>query len=187
MLYVPHRRGCTEVMRTYRTSSKQANQLAKYIRSLGWQAEAYGIGEDIIQIPMSIAAGIGTLGKHGSMISKELGSNFRLTSVLTDLPMALDAPVDFGAEDLCMTCQRCVQDCPPDAIFNEKQWVRGVKKWYVDFDKCIYYFTHTHGCAVCLEVCPWSEPGRGEALSKKLLAKRKAKAAKPAPAAVPAE
>jgi epoxyqueuosine reductase len=173
MLYVPHERGCVEVMKTYRTSSRQANQLAAFIRTLGWQAEGYGIGEDIILMPMAINAGLGQLGKHGSLISKEFGSNFRLTCVLTDLPMALDAPVDIGVDDLCMNCQRCRTDCPPGAIFDEKQWVRGTKKWYVDFDKCIFYFTHTHGCAICLEVCPWSEPGRGALLSEKLLAKRK--------------
>ncbi|MEN8195868.1 MAG: reductive dehalogenase domain-containing protein [Pseudomonadota bacterium] len=172
MLHVPYTRGAAEVMRTYRRSSQLANKLAAHIRTLGWQAEAYGIGEDIMQIPMAINAGIGQLGKHGSMISKDYGSNFRLTCVLTDLPMAVDAPVDIGVDDLCATCQRCVQDCPPAAIFNEKQLVRGVKKWYVDFDKCIPYFTHTHGCAICIEVCPWSEPGRGPLLSKKLLSKR---------------
>jgi epoxyqueuosine reductase QueG len=171
-LHVPYKRGATEVMRTYRVGNQQANRLAKYIRSLGWQAEAYGIGEDLMQIPQAIRAGIGQLGKHGSMISKEYGSNFRLTCVLTDLPMQIDQPVDIGVDDLCKTCRRCVQDCPPAAIFDEKQWVRGEKKWYVDFDKCIPYFTHTHGCAICIEVCPWSEPGRGPILSEKLLAKR---------------
>ncbi|MEQ8698406.1 MAG: reductive dehalogenase domain-containing protein [Bauldia litoralis] len=171
-LYVPYKRGATEVMRTYRVGNQKANRLAKYVRSLGWQAEAYGIGEDLMQIPQAIRAGLGQLGKHGSVISMEHGSNFRLTCVLTDLPLALDEPVDIGVEDLCATCRRCTTDCPPGAISDDKQWVRGVKKWYVDFDKCIPYFTHTHGCAVCLEVCPWSEPGRGPLLSQKLLAKR---------------
>jgi epoxyqueuosine reductase QueG len=50
--------------------------------------------------------------------------------------------------------------------------VRGESKWYVDFDKCIPYFVKTYGCAICIEVCPWSEPGRGEWLSAKLLAAR---------------
>lgn len=173
MLDVPYTRGATEVMRTYRKGNQKANRLAKFIRSMGWQAEAYGIGEDIMQIPQAIRAGIGQLGKHGSMISKEYGSNFRLTCVLTDMPLALDEPVDFGVDDLCATCRRCETDCPPGAIFSEKQWVRGEEKWYVDFDKCIPYFTHTHGCAICIEVCPWSETGRGPMLSEKLLAKRK--------------
>ena len=28
------------------------------------------------------------------------------------------------------------------------------------------------GCAVCIEVCPWSEPGRGPAISQATLAER---------------
>jgi len=45
-------------------------------------------------------------------------------------------------------------------------------KWYVDFDKCIPYFVETRACGICIEVCPWSEPGQGAWLSEKLLAQR---------------
>ena len=174
MVQAPHTPAAKEVMRGYRLGSKRANQLAAYIRSLGWQAEGYGIGEDLMQHPMAIASGIGILGKHGSLISREYGSNFRITSVLTDLPMAVDEPVDFGAEDFCRSCKKCVTECPPGAIFDTKQMVRGVEKWYVDFDKCIFYFSDHMGCSICIEVCPWSEPGRGPKLSEKLLKRRTA-------------
>jgi epoxyqueuosine reductase QueG len=59
-----------------------------------------------------------------------------------------------------------------DAISDDKQMVRGEEKWYVDFDKCVPYFTETAGCGICIEVCPWSKPDRGFSLSKKLLEKR---------------
>jgi epoxyqueuosine reductase QueG len=42
----------------------------------------------------------------------------------------------------------------------------------VDFDRCVPYFVKTYGCAICIEVCPWSEPGRGPRLSELLLSKR---------------
>jgi epoxyqueuosine reductase QueG len=45
--------------------------------------------------------------------------------------------------------------------------VRGVQKWWVDFDKCIPYFNETFGCAICLAVCPWSKPGRAPSLAEK--------------------
>jgi epoxyqueuosine reductase QueG len=172
--HVPHVRAAVEVMRAYREASRIAIRLARNIRKMGWPARAYGNpnSTDILHIPLAINAGIGQLGKHGSMINETLGSNFRLAAVLTDLPLVCDEPVDIGVDDLCLQCQRCVIDCPPDAIFQHKQLVRGVEKWYVDFDKCIPYFTKTHGCAICIEVCPWSVPGRGPALSQKLLAKR---------------
>jgi len=172
MEHVPHNRAAIEVMRTYGRASRAAIELAAYIRSLGWPAQAYADGEDILQIPLAVNAGLGQLGKHGSLISREFGSNFRLSAVLTDMPLQCDAAVDIGVEDLCLSCRRCTVDCPPDAILEEKQMVRGVEKWYVDFDKCIWYFTKTQGCGICIEVCPWSEPGRGPGLSAKLLAKR---------------
>lgn len=172
MATAPQRRAAVEVMRTYRIGSRNAIRLAAHIRSLGWPAQAYADGEDLNQIPLALAAGLGQLGKHGSIISKEHGSNFRLAAVLTDLPLACDTSTDFGVDDLCTRCRRCTLDCPPGAIFDDKQWVRGVSKWYVDFDKCIPYFAMTEGCAICIEVCPWSEPGRGPELSEKLLALR---------------
>lgn len=174
MEHVPQERAAIEVMRAYREVSRIAIEVGEYIRALGWPARAYGNpnSTDLLHIPLAIEAGLGQLGKHGSLISREYGSNFRLAAVLTDLPLVVDQPVDIGVDDLCLSCQRCVVDCPPGAIFKEKQLVRGERKWYVDFDKCIPYFVKTYGCAICIEVCPWSEPGRGAWLSEKLLAAR---------------
>ena len=175
MLHVPHARAGIEVMRVYREVSRIAIKLAEEIRAMGWPAYAYGNpnSTDILQIPLAIKAGLGQLGKHGSMISEEFGSNFRLCSVATNLPLTTDDPVDIGVDDVCLHCQRCLIDCPADAISPEKQLVRGEKKWYVDFDKCIPYFVKTDGCAICIEVCPFSEPGRGPWLVERVMATRK--------------
>ena len=185
MIHVPHARAGQEVQRVYGEVASVAIDLAEHIRSMGWPACAYGDprSTDLLQIPLAIRAGLGELGKHGSMISKEYGSNFRLSTVATNLPLALDKPVDIGVEDLCANCRRCTIDCPPDAIYDDKKWVRGEHRWYVDFDKCVPYFTATYGCAICIEVCPWSEPGRGPKLSETLLAKRTKEAAPKLPAA----
>ncbi len=174
MEHVPHARAGKEVQRAYGEVASVAVDLAEHIRSLGWRATAYGDprSTDVIQIPMAVRAGLGQLGKHGSLICKEFGSNLRLSAVLTDIPVGVDQPVDIGVDDICVGCRRCTIDCPPDAIIDQKQWVRGEKRWYVDFDKCVPYFTATYGCAICIEVCPWSEPGRGPKLSEILMAKR---------------
>ena len=181
MQHVPHERSGLEVQRVYGEVARVSIELAEYIRAMGWPAYAHGDprSTEVLQIPMAVRAGLGQLGKHGSMISKEYGSNFRLSAVATDIPLSLDNPVDIGVDDLCLGCRRCTIDCPPDAIADEKQWVRGEYRWYVDFDKCVPYFTTTFGCAICIEVCPWSEPGRGPKLSQVLLAKRSKKAQSP--------
>ena len=185
MVEAPAPRAGTEVMRTYRRGAEAAVKLAERIRAMGWPAKAFGETKttDLLHIPAALQAGLGQLGKHGSMISRAFGSNFRLVAVATDLPLAADAPLDIGVEDLCAGCRRCTLDCPAGAISDKKQLVRGVEKWYVDFDKCAPYFAETAGCAICIEVCPWSEPGRGVKLSDMLLAKRGAKTAPRAPVA----
>ena len=175
MLHVPEHTSAMEVQRVYIKASYLTVDLARHIRSLGWPAQGLPVNSssEYLHIPIAIAAGIGELGKHGSLICKEYGSNFRLTTVVTDLPLVTDEPVDIGVDDICMTCQACTKECPPDAIFPEKQWVRGSKKWYVDFDRCTPYFSSTYGCGICLEVCPWSEPGRGPGLSERVLELRR--------------
>jgi Pyruvate/2-oxoacid:ferredoxin oxidoreductase delta subunit len=172
MEHVTDVRGGIETMRCYIAIAKLAVRLAAHIRGLGWPARAYSESSDVLHIPQAIESGLGQLGKHGSLINRELGANFRLATVLTDLPLAPDAPVDIGVDDLCLTCRRCTTDCPPQAIADTKQLVRGVVKWYVDFDRCIPYFVKTAGCGICIQVCPWSVPGRGPSLSDRLLARR---------------
>ncbi len=171
----PHEDAYIEVMVQYARAAKTSKLLANWIRSQGWYADPK-MGpntEDILMIPAAIAAGIGQLGKHGSLINKELGSNFRLSMVLSDVPIQLDAPEEFGSEEFCENCQICVNASPPGAISNGKQMVRGDKKWYVDFDKCVPYFVDNFCCGICLAVCPWSRPGIADNLLQKM-AKRRA-------------
>ena len=119
-------------------------------------------------IPGAISAGLGELGKHGSMINRQLGSSFRLANVLTNMPLNPDTPDTFGADEFCMSCQLCTNTCPVDAITAAKQTVRGAEKWYVDFDKCILFFVEHNGCAMCLPACPWSRPGVAPRLADKM-------------------
>ena len=51
---------------------------------------------DVEALPLAINAGLEQLGKHGSLITKEFGSNTRLAAVLTSMPLATDQPVNIG-------------------------------------------------------------------------------------------
>ena len=166
-----------EVIRQYGRGTRAAKGLATWLRSQGWDAHPHAgpSAGSLLLIPPAIACGFGELGKHGSLIHRELGSSFRLACVLTDVPLAADAPDDFGADDFCARCKLCADACPPDAILPEKQLVRGERRWYVDFDKCLPYFNENSGCGICVVVCPWSRPDVAGTLLHKL-AQRRARA-----------
>lgn len=157
----PEEVGTTSVIQTYYDGNVLAYQLSNWLRGQGWAAHGYcgPMASAITVIPVALAAGFGQLGKHGSLISNKFGANVRLAYVLTDIPLTEeDAPIDFGVDNFCMSCQVCTEACPPGAISPDKQMVRGVEKWYVNFDKCVPYFNDTGGCGVCIARCPWSNP-----------------------------
>ncbi len=159
-----------EVIRQYGRAAAVAKRIAGWLRLSGWPAEPVTapMTGAVTLIPAAIACGFGELGKHGSVINPELGSSFRLSGVLTDAPFAPTPQREFGIDDFCQSCRVCENACPPEAISPEKKTVRGDRKWYVDFDKCLPFFNQTYGCAVCIAACPWSRPGVGLNLAGKL-------------------
>ena len=163
-----------EVGEQYNRAARVSRNLANYIMEQGHYAKAYAgpYASALLMIPPAIAAGFGELGKHGSLINRQYGSSFRLSAVTTEMPLLADAPDEFGADDFCASCQVCTKACPPGAISETKQTVRGIEKWYVDFDKCIPYFGEALGCGICIARCPWSKPGTAPRLAEKMLARR---------------
>jgi epoxyqueuosine reductase len=105
-------------------------------------------------------AGLGWLGKHTNVISKEYGSWVFLGELILDVELTYDAPM----EDFCGTCTACIDACPTQAI---------VEPYIVDAHQCISYLTIEHrgelpagvtqkfdrwvyGCDICQDVCPWN-------------------------------
>lgn len=152
--------GVCDVGDQYARGTRSSYSLANWIRSQGYQADPYPgpMAGALLLIPPAIAAGLGELGKHGSLISPRFGAGVRLAGVTTDMPLVSTSPIRFGADEFCATCQVCTQACPPGAITPRKQMVRGVEKWYVDFDKCIPYFAEAASCGICIAECPWTRP-----------------------------
>ena len=163
-----------EVLRQYGRAAAAAKAVAGWLRQQGWDAEPLTgpMTSKVAMIPPALACGFGELGKHGSIINPELGASFRLSAVLTDAPFAPTPARAHGIDEFCQSCRICEDACPPEALFRQKQTVRGTQKWYVDFDKCLPFFNQTNGCAICIAVCPWSRPGAGLSLAKKLERRR---------------
>jgi Pyruvate/2-oxoacid:ferredoxin oxidoreductase delta subunit len=177
MSHVPDQIAGAEVLHQYGRVLAAARSLAGWILEQGWSAEPHGAPTPatFTMVPAAIAAGLGELGKHGSLINRSLGANFRLAAVLTDLPLETDRADVFGADDFCLRCRVCEEACPPDALAPDKQMVRGVERWYVDFDKCLPFFNEHLGCSICTTVCPWSQPGVADNLVEKFSAKARAR------------
>jgi ferredoxin len=152
--------GVCDVGDQYAKGTRSSYALANWIRTQGYRADPYPgpNASALALIPPAIAAGLGELGKHGSLISRHFGAGVRLAGVVTDMPLIADAPAPFGADEFCATCSVCTNACPPSAISVQKQMVRGVERWYVDFDKCIPFFVEAASCGICIAECPWTRP-----------------------------
>jgi epoxyqueuosine reductase len=152
--------GVCDVGDQYARGTRSSYALANWIRSQGYYADPYPgpMANALLLIPPAIAAGLGELGKHGSLISSRFGSGVRLAGVTTDMPLVPTRPIHFGVDEFCAACQVCTRACPPGAITPNKQMVRGVERWYVDFDKCIPYFAEASSCGICIAECPWTRP-----------------------------
>lgn len=105
-------------------------------------------------------SGLGWIGKHTNLISKNNGSFFFIAELIVDLELEYDGEV----ADYCGTCTKCIDACPTDAI---------TEPFVVDGSKCISYFTielkenipaemkgkfdnWIFGCDICQDVCPWN-------------------------------
>jgi ferredoxin len=152
--------GVVDVADQYARGTRSSYALANWIRSQGYNANPYPgpSAGALVLIPPAIASGLGELGKHGSLISRKFGAGVRLAGVTTDMPLVTTSPDRFGADEFCKTCQVCTNACPPGAISENKQLVRGVERWYVDFDKCIPFFAEAASCGICIAECPWTRP-----------------------------
>jgi len=94
-------------------------------------------------------AGLGWIGRNNLLVNKELGSQFRLVTILTDMPLNIDKPTD---ED-CGNCLFCIDVCPARAIKETPQ----------DFDhlKCFeklkefqrQKIVDQYICGICVKVC----------------------------------
>jgi len=139
--------------------------LGEFIRSLGYHTIDM-LNDTALSIPLAIQAGLGQLGRNGLLITKKYGSGVRICKIFTDLPLEIDHPIDFGVTNFCKNCKKCAEACEADAIsFDDEPSFDtqcpennpGVKKWYLNAEKCYdYWYENGADCSTCITVCPFS-------------------------------
>ena len=60
-------------------------------------------------------AGLGWLGRNNLLVSRKFGAQFRMVTVLTDMPLKTDKPLS----DNCGQCFSCVTSCPVQAVQDD--------------------------------------------------------------------
>lgn len=162
-LDVPSHASAIECVRIYHELGEICIALAAWLRARGWACTIeHPIGDaDVQHVPIAIKAGLGELGRHGSVIHPRLGPLFRMGSVLTSLPLALDAPIDAGIGAFCDSCRACRIYCPADAIPDERDPAagkdpQGHDRYVVDTGRCFSYFRAHHYCSACLPACVYA-------------------------------
>jgi epoxyqueuosine reductase len=172
--YTPHRhsdaRDAAKVSRYawgrdyHKILPKKLRAIEEYLRTLDPTVESrsYVDTGPILEKQWAVRAGLGWMGKHSNVITRELGSWVFLGVVITTLELDVDEPIP----DFCGTCTRCIDACPTDAI---------VAPYVVDGSRCISYVTieekpkreltaeegerlenWVFGCDICQDVCPWN-------------------------------
>ncbi len=115
-----------EVMRVYVRLATIAVTLASYIRALGHPARAHVMPNyQVLCIPVAVDAGMGELGRHGLMITKELGSALQAGHRHHGSAARLHAPRDIGVAGFCRDCLICADSCPTAAVPRGEPALRG--------------------------------------------------------------
>jgi len=135
-----------------------ADQIEKAVGPFGYRV--FCDSAPVLEKALAEKAGLGWIGKHTNVLSREAGSWYFLGEIYTDLPLPIDSP----ATNHCGTCHACIDVCPTQAI---------VAPYELDARRCISYLTIEHagsipeplrpmignriyGCDDCQLVCPWN-------------------------------
>ena len=102
---------------------------------------------------LGVLAGLGWIGRNNLLINKELGSQFRLVTILTSMPLEADKPT----EENCGLCQLCVKICPAQAIKEDPAQFEHLKCFETlrEFQK--QRQVDSYVCGICVNVCKGKE------------------------------
>lgn len=94
-------------------------------------------------------AGLGWIGRNNLLVNETAGSQFRIASILTDMPLKIDVPT----KDTCGSCKLCIEVCPAAAIKENPsnfEHLRCFEK-LKEFQK--QRLVDQYICGVCVNAC----------------------------------
>ncbi len=152
------------------TLGEIARETSAIISKMGYDAYAAKASSDIHGDTLSTVlphktvatrAGMGWIGKSALLITPDFGPAVRLITVLTNMPLEVDEPIN---DSKCGACTKCVDICDGQAI-------KGVN-WTVGMDRSTYYDAFAccqeaekkcdkenidaRICGQCINVCPYT-------------------------------
>jgi epoxyqueuosine reductase QueG len=146
----------------YRTLNALLDQLAvkatNYIQAKGYAAMPIPASQildwekqkgHLSHKKIGYLAGLGWLGRNNLLVNEKLGSQFRLVSILTDMPLKLVRP----SQDNCGKCRACLVACPAQAIkekLEDFDYFRCFEK-LKEFQK--QHLVDQYICGCCVRIC----------------------------------
>ena len=146
----------------YRTANGFLDQLAfktsLYIQKKGFKAVPIGASQivdwqkqtaHLSHKKIGVLAGIGWIGRNNLLVNVQLGSQFRLVTILTDIPLSVDKQLAFS----CGECRACVTKCPAGAIGDTPESFEHMKCFekLKEFQK--KRLVDQYICGVCVNAC----------------------------------
>ncbi|MFH1777268.1 MAG: hypothetical protein ABH952_06910 [Candidatus Omnitrophota bacterium] len=94
-------------------------------------------------------AGIGWWGRNNLIVSPKFGSRLRFVTILTNLPLKRDNPLNRD----CGQCRRCINVCPAGAIREKREDFEHEKCYQTlrNFSKLAGVKYHI--CGICIRAC----------------------------------
>jgi reductive dehalogenase len=159
----------SQSMRAYMRGAEIAGIMAAHCRRMGYSARSHSNAHsEVIHNPVILMSGLGEVSRIGeTILNPFIGPRSKSVVFTTDLPMAIDLPIDFNLQNFCESCKKCARECPCNAIpYGGKVMFNGYEIWKADVEKCTKYrVTQQKGsaCGRCMKMCPWNREDTVEA------------------------
>lgn len=95
-------------------------------------------------------AGLGWRGRSSLLISPQYGARVRYVSILTDMPLKADKPMERD----CGSCSACIKACPAGAIHEDHYDIEACHRMLKHFAKSMHVSLI---CGVCIKACRGKE------------------------------